>query len=186
MSQKKTAQNVTFYQEDKLGVFVDGPGSFEMMKQLGLRADYVELLNYFSRHSRLVRASYYTPRHEDENGFNKLQGLVDVLQYNGWHVFEKRAKEYEDSSGHVHEKCSIAVDLSLDMVTLAKNFDHIVLFSPDGAHARTVAKIQAMGVRVTVCGTLLGDVCMMSDALRRQADCFVELNDFDFGKAFNK
>jgi len=55
--------------------------------------------------------------------------------------------------------------------------DHIVLFSGDGDFRRLVEAVQRKGVRVSVVSTIRSQPPMVADELRRQADCFIELQE---------
>jgi uncharacterized LabA/DUF88 family protein len=63
------------------------------------------------------------------------------------------------------------------MLDMASFIDHAVLFSGDGDFRRLVEAVQRRGVRVSVVSTLRSSPPMASDDLRRQADCFIELQD---------
>jgi uncharacterized LabA/DUF88 family protein len=69
------------------------------------------------------------------------------------------------------------IELAIDMMELADNLDHIVLFSGDGDFRRLVESVQKKGVRVTVVSTMESSPPMAADELRRQADQFVDLAD---------
>lgn len=172
-----------FYQEDRLAIFVDGSGLYSMAASIGKKVDFKALVNHCSDMSRLVSASYYTCTSADENGFIPLQGVLDFLEYNGWNVIAKPSRQYTDTkTGATRHKGIISIDIAVDMISQAKNFDHILLFTGDGDQARTVQALQREGVRVTVCGTLGGEIAMVSDDLRRSANRFVDIAMYPFGK----
>jgi uncharacterized LabA/DUF88 family protein len=56
--------------------------------------------------------------------------------------------------------------------------DHLVLFSGDGDLRALVEAVQRRGVRVTVVSTIRTRPPIVADELRRQADSFLELDDF--------
>jgi uncharacterized LabA/DUF88 family protein len=69
------------------------------------------------------------------------------------------------------------IEIAVDMLEIADSADHIVLFSGDGDFRRLVEAVQRKGVRVTVVSTVRSQPPMASDDLRRQADCFIDLQD---------
>jgi uncharacterized LabA/DUF88 family protein len=69
------------------------------------------------------------------------------------------------------------IELAIDVMQLADQLDHIVLFSGDGDFRSLVAAVQAKGRRVTVVSTLTTRPPMIADDLRRQTDQFIDLAD---------
>jgi uncharacterized LabA/DUF88 family protein len=138
--------------------------------------DYKRLLGFFRKRSRLVRAIYYTALMEEAE-YSPLRPLIDWLDYNGYRVVTKPAKEYTDSLGRRKVKGNMDIELAIDVMQLAENLDHIVLFSGDGDFRSLVAAVQSRGRRVSVVSTLVTRPPMVADELRRQADQFVELAD---------
>jgi uncharacterized LabA/DUF88 family protein len=97
--------------------------------------------------------------------------LIDWLDYNGYMVVSKPAKEFDDGEGRRKIKRSMSVEIAVDALELSKHIDHIVLFSGDGDFRPLVEVVQRRGVHVTVVSPL----SMISDELRRQADVFIDL-----------
>jgi len=102
---------------------------------------------------------------------------VDWLNYNGFTMRTKPAKEYTDSLGRRKVKGNMDVELCVDAMELAPHVDHVVLFSGDGDFKPLVEALQRKGVRVSVCSTIRSQPPMISDELRRQADNFIDLED---------
>ena len=71
------------------------------------------------------------------------------------------------------------IELAIDVMEMAKNLDHIVLFSGDGDFRRLVEAVQRKGVRVSVVSTVRSQPPMVADELRRQADVFVDLANLE-------
>jgi len=61
---------------------------------------------------------------------------------------------------------------------LAEQLDQMVLFSGNGDFRSLVAAVQRRGVRVTVVSTIATHPPMIADDLRRQADVFIDLREF--------
>ena len=165
-----------FYPEEKLAVFIDGANLYAAAKNLEFDIDYKRLLGWISSQSRLVRAFYYTALVEDQE-YSPLRPLVDWLDYNGYTMVTKPAKEFTDTAGRRKIKGNMDIELAIDMMDLAEHVDHIVLFSGDGDFRRLVESVQRKGVRVTVVSTIRTQPPMVADELRRQADQFIDLID---------
>jgi uncharacterized LabA/DUF88 family protein len=125
---------------------------------------------------RLIRAFYYTALIEDQD-YTPIRPLVDWLDYNGYTMVTKPAKEFTDSQGRRKVKGNIDIELAIDMMEIAGKVDHVILFSGDGDFRRLVDAVQRQGVRVTVISTISTQPPMIADELRRQADQFIDLVD---------
>src|SRR4029077_6246161 len=106
------------------------------------------------------------------------RSLVDWLDYNGFTVLAKPTKEFDDGEGRRKTRRNIGVELAVDALEISDRIDHIVLFSGDGDLRALVEAVQRRGVRVTVVSTIRTRPPMVADELRRQADAFLELDDF--------
>jgi uncharacterized LabA/DUF88 family protein len=167
---------MSFYQDERLALFIDGANLYATAKSLGFDIDYKRLLGYFRKRSRLLRAIYYTALLDDAD-YSPIKPLIDWLDYNGYKVVTKPAKEYTDAMGRRKIKGNMDIEIAIDVMQLAENLDHIVLFSGDGDFRSLVGAVQAKGRRVSVVSTLTTRPPMVADDLRRQADQFIELAD---------
>ena len=167
---------MTFYPTDRLALFIDGSSLYSAAKNLGFDIDYRKLLEEFRKRSVLVRAYYYTALVENEE-YSPIRPLVDWLDYNGYRLVTKPAREYTDSSGRKRFRGDMDVEIAVDMLEMAEHADHMVLFSGDGDFRKLVEAVQRKGSRVTVVSTVKSQPPMVSDDLRRQADNFVDLAD---------
>lgn len=165
-----------FYPNEKIALFIDGSNLYAAAKGLGFDIDYKNLLQLFSDSGNLIRAFYYTALLEDQD-YSPIRPLVDWLDYNGYTMITKPAKEFTDSTGRRKIKGNMDIELAVDMLEMAERLDHIVLFSGDGDFRRLVEAVQRKGARVTVVSTFRSSPPMVADELRRQADQFVELQD---------
>ncbi len=163
-----------FYPTEKLAIFIDGANLYAAAKTLEFDIDYKRLLKWISGQSRLVRAFYYTALMEDQE-YSPIRPLIDWLDYNGYTMVTKPAKEFTDHNGRRKIKGNMDIELAIDMMDLADHVDHIVLFSGDGDFRRLVESVQRKGVRVTVVSTIRSQPPMVADELRRQADHFIDL-----------
>jgi uncharacterized LabA/DUF88 family protein len=160
----------------KLAAFIDGPNFYATGKALGIQMDFKRLLSWLRADGdQLIRAFYYTAI-LDTKEVDPIRPLIDYLDYNGYAVVKKFAKEFE-VDGHRKIKGNMDIELAIDMMEIADKVDHIVLFSGDGDFRRLVEAVQRKGVTVTVVSSLQSTPAMIADELRRQADLFVELSD---------
>ena len=166
------------YSHERVGLFIDGANLYATAKALEFDIDYKRLLDFFRGKTRLVRALYYTALIEDQE-FSSIRPLVDWLDYNGYTMVTKPTKEFTDASGRRKIKGNMDIELAVDALSLADSLDHIVLFSGDGDFRSLVAALQEAGKRVSVISTLETQPPMVADALRRQADQFVDLADLE-------
>jgi uncharacterized LabA/DUF88 family protein len=165
-----------FYPEERIALFVDGANLYAAAKTLGFDIDYKRLLDHFAGQGRLIRAFYYTALIDDQE-YSPIRPLVDWLDYNGYTMVTKPAKEFTDAAGRRKIKGNMDIEIAIDMMEMAEAVDHIVLFSGDGDFRRLVEAVQRKGVRVTVASTVRSSPPMAADELRRQADNFIELSD---------
>ncbi len=165
-----------FYPEEKLAIFIDGANLYAAAKSLAFDIDYKKLLTFISGQSRLVRAFYYTALIEDQE-YSPIRPLIDWLDYNGYTMVTKPAKEFTDHAGRRKVKGNMDIELAIDMMEIADKVDHVVLFSGDGDFRRLLESVQRKGVRVTVVSSIRTQPPMVADELRRQADNFLDLMD---------
>jgi uncharacterized LabA/DUF88 family protein len=167
---------MSFYPTDRLALFIDGANLYSASKGLGFDIDYRKLLDEFRKRGVLVRAYYYTAIAEDQE-YTPIKPLVDWLDYNGYRLVTKPAREYVDAQGRKRFRGDMDVEIAVDMMEAASYADHMVLFSGDGDFRALVEAVQRKGARVTVVSTIKSQPGSISDDLRRQADNFVDLAD---------
>jgi uncharacterized LabA/DUF88 family protein len=168
---------MTFYPTDRLALFIDGTNLYSVARALGFDVDYRRLLEEFRKRGVLVRAYYYTTLVDDQE-YTPLRPLVDWLDYNGYRLVTKSAREFTDSQGRKRWRGDMDVEIAVDMMEMAAaGCDHLVLFSGDGDFRYVVQAVQRRGARVTVISTVRSQPPLIADELRRQADCFVDLAD---------
>jgi uncharacterized LabA/DUF88 family protein len=167
---------MTFYPTDKIALFIDGANLYSAAKGLNFDIDYKKLLDEFRKRGVLIRAYYYTALVEDQD-YSPIRPLVDWLDYNGFAVVTKTAREFTDANGRKRFRGDMDIEIAVDMMEMTARADHLVLFSGDGDFRRLIESVQQKGVRVTVVSTVKSQPPMASDDLRRQADSFVDLAD---------
>ena len=176
LSYRKTLEGkLMFYKDERLALFIDGSNLYAAAKSLGFDIDYKLLRTEFMRRGKMLRAFYYTALLDNEE-YSPIRPLVDWLNYNGFTMVTKTAKEYTDSQGRRKVKGNMDIELTVNAMELAPHVDHIVLFSGDGDFRPLIESLQRQGVRVSVVSTIRSQPPMIADELRRQADNFIELD----------
>lgn len=163
-----------FDSREKIALFIDGANLYAASKTLGFDIDYRKLLKAFQKRGYLLRAYYYTALVEDQE-YSSIRPLIDWLDYNGYKVVTKAAKEFTDALGRRKVKGNMDIELTVDAMQLADAIDHFVIFSGDGDFRCLVEALQRRGRKVSVVSTLTTQPAMISDELRRQADNFIDL-----------
>jgi uncharacterized LabA/DUF88 family protein len=159
---------------DRLAVFIDGANLFATAKALGFDIDYKQLLKEIQSRGTLVRAFYYTTIFEGAE-YSSIRPLVDWLDYNGFTVVTKPAREFFDATGRRKVRGNMDIELAVHAMELAEQIDEMWLFTGDGDFRSLVEGVQRRGVRVTVVSTIAINPPMIADELRRQADVFIDL-----------
>ena len=165
-----------FHENERVALFIDGVNNHSAARALGFDIDYQRLLGLFREKARLVRAYYYTALIEDQE-YSPIRPLIDWLDYNGYTVIAKPAKEFIDPIGRRKIKGNMDIELAIDVLEMAEHLDHVILFSGDGDFRRLVEAVQRRGLRVSVVSTIKSSPPMVADELRRQADDFIELSE---------
>ena len=160
--------------QERIALFIDGANLYATAKSLGFDIDYKRLLKEFGARGRLIRAYYYTALVEEQE-YSSIRPLIDWLDYNGFAVVTKPAKEFVDSMGRRKVKGNMDIELAVDAMEMAAHLDHVVLFSGDGDFRSLVEALQRRGCRVSVVSTVATQPAMVADELRRQADEFLDL-----------
>jgi uncharacterized LabA/DUF88 family protein len=163
-----------FDQREKIALFIDGANLYATSRALGFDIDYRKLLQSFQKRGHFIRAYYYTALIEDQE-YSSIRPLIDWLDYNGYKVVTKPAKEFTDAAGRRKIKGNMDIELTIDALELAQIVEHYVIFSGDGDFRTLVEALQRRGRKVSVVSTLASQPPMISDDLRRQADNFIDL-----------
>jgi uncharacterized LabA/DUF88 family protein len=159
---------------NKIALFIDGANLHATCRTVGFDIDYKRLLSEFASRGTLVHAFYYTTIIEDQES-SSIRPLIDWLDYNGYSVITKAAKEFIDANGQRKIKGNMHIELAVDAMELAEHVDQIVLFSGDGDFRSLVEAVQRRGVHVTVVSSMSVRPPMIADELRRQADVFADV-----------
>jgi uncharacterized LabA/DUF88 family protein len=159
---------------DKIALFIDGASLYATCRALGFDVDYKRLFKEFQSSGTVLRAFYFTTIIEDQE-YTSVRPLIDWLDYNGYTVVTKLAKEFTDASGRRKVKGSMSIELAVQAMELADHVDRMFLLSGDGDFRPLLEAVQRRGVHVTVVSTIVSQPPMVADDLRRQADAFIDL-----------
>ncbi|OYW60801.1 MAG: hypothetical protein B7Z40_19465 [Bosea sp. 12-68-7] len=135
--------------QEKIALLIDGANLYSATKALGFDIDYKRLLKEFQSRGYLLRAFYYTTIIEDQE-YSSIRPLLDWLDYNGYSVVTKIAREFTDAQGRRRVRGSMDIEIAVDAMELAGVVDHIVLFSGDGITTDEFATIGGPGVEGTL------------------------------------
>lgn len=161
---------------EKIALLIDGANLYSATKALGFDIDYKRLLKEFHSRGYLLRAYYYTTLIEDQE-YSSIRPLLDWLDYNGYSVVTKLAREFTDAQGRRRVRGNMDIEIAVDAMELIGFVDHIVLFSGDGDFRCLVEALQRKGMKVSVVSTIATQPPLISDDLRRQTDVFIDLVD---------
>ena len=168
---------MSIYPKEKVAIFIDGANLHSTIKELNIEIDYKKLINFFSSNYTLIRTYYYTALLEN-NKNQKIKPLLNWLEYNGYTLITKPAKDFVDSNNDIKTKGNMDIELAVDALEFCTHVDHIVIFSGDSDFRRLVEAIQNKGTRVTVVSSILTKPPVLADELRRQVDSFIEISTF--------
>ncbi|MBA3447936.1 MAG: NYN domain-containing protein, partial [Pseudaminobacter sp.] len=152
-----------FDPREKIALFIDGANLYATSRALGFDIDYRKLLSSFQKRGYLLRAYYYTALVEDQE-YSSIRPLIDWLDYNGFKVVTKPAKEFTDSTGRRKIKGNMDIELTVDALELAveEAVDHFVIFSGDGDFRTLVEALQRRGRKVSVVSTMASQPPMIA------------------------
>ncbi len=153
-------------QSQRIAIFIDGANLFYAAMQLNLEIDYTKLLHFLIKGRQLLRAYFYTGVDYTNE---KQQGFLLWMSRNGYRVVKKELTQLPNGA----KKANLDVEMAVDMITLAKHCDTLVLLSGDGDLAYAVNTVAYRGVQVEVVGLS----SMTSESLIRVADCYTDLED---------
>lgn len=135
-----------FDPREKIALFIDGANLYAASKSLGFDIDYRKLLKAFQKRGYLLRAYYYTALIEDQE-YSSIRPLIDWLDYNGYKVVTKPAKEFTDALGRRKIKGNMDIELAVDAMEQSKTVDHLVLFSATAISPRWWTRCSARAAR---------------------------------------
>ncbi|MBE9188284.1 NYN domain-containing protein [Microcoleus sp. LEGE 07076] len=150
----------------RVAIFIDGANLFYAIQELGIRIDYTKFLKLLVGDDNLFRAFYYTGV---EAADEKQHGFLLWMRHHGFRVVSKPVLQRPDGS----KKANLDVEMAMDIVSLAGQYDTVVLVGGDGDLACALDKVSAQRARVEVVSLR----SMTSEALIDVADSYVDLEE---------
>lgn len=155
----------------KVGIFVDAQNisangghclQYQILAQLAARSG-----------NEIIRMSTYLAfdenRAENDTDYrNKALAYHGNLRDQGWKVITKPIKRFNNPDGTTNSKCNSDLDMAVDMLLEAKNYDKVLLATGDGDFVRVARALQSHGCRVEILA-----FNNVSRLLREEADLFI-------------
>jgi len=108
----------------RIALYIDGANLHATARTLGFDLDYKRLLAEFCTRGTVLRAFYYAATVEDQE-YSSLRPLLDWLDYNGYTVVARPAKEFVDAGGRRKIKGNMEVTLAVDAMEFAAEVDEM-------------------------------------------------------------
>jgi uncharacterized LabA/DUF88 family protein len=150
----------------RVAVFIDGNNLFHAARFHNLDIDYNKLLRVLLGDGRLLRAFFYTGV---DAGAERQQGFLLWMRRNGFRVVHKELKTFYDGT----RKANLDVEIAVDMLSLAGQYDTAVLVSGDEDFVYAVNAVAYKGCRVEVAGFRSNTAPKLIDV----ADYFIDLGE---------
>ena len=163
----RTSSTWQFGHRGRVAVFIDGNNLFHAARFHNLDIDYNKLLRVLTwRWSALKRAFFYTGV---DAGAERQQGFLLWMRRNGFRVVQKELKTFFDGT----RKANLDVEIAVDMLSLAGQYDTAVLVSGDEDFVYALNAVAYKGCRVEVAGFRSNTAPHLIDV----ADFFIDLGD---------
>lgn len=120
---------VNWQEFGRIIVFIDAANVIYSCRDLDWRIKYRKLRRYFEKRAKLIDIYFYTARHNNFAGLNKLLGVLAEI---GIQVKARQLKIYHQDDGTKELKGNIDGELIVDMIKFSKRYDTAVLMSGDG------------------------------------------------------
>lgn len=165
--------------DHRVAVFFDGPSFHHATLSLGWNADFEKLRQHFEGTAMMHRFNYFValPEADETEQYAPAVRLASWLGFNGFRVFSKPLREFQNTDGRRRVKTRMQVEIAVEMMEAVPFCDVQVLFSGDGELAYAVEAVQRKGMRVHVVSTMHARPIPVAEDLRRAADRFVDLVD---------
>lgn len=146
---------------DRMAIFVDGANCFYAQRNvLHWNIDWGRVLNHYRRDFNVVAARFYravlSPQPERDIAFGNF------LRAQGFAIRQKDVKEIVDvETGKLKRKGNLDIELTIDALLTANQYDVCLLISGDGDFAPLAQALRALGKRVKVLstrGTMAGEL----------------------------
>lgn len=143
---------LTFKQEDKVAIFIDGYYNSHAARKIDLKVDWSRFSDLFKYLCRVVSFNFYI---SNINGADDFKTLADWLAFNNFKVTTAQGHKYEYRDCNTENmlkdfKTGYDNDLIIDALNVAPRVDKIVLLSSNPELCSLVLALQNRGVSVVV------------------------------------
>ncbi|QDH14652.1 LabA-like NYN domain-containing protein [Oecophyllibacter saccharovorans] len=185
-----------YFDGGRTKILIDHANLEFSLKKLRFRFDYEKFRNEMKASANLRGIYCFVSVLPNDPKRGKF---VSFLEYNGYRVIRKDAKSTYMGEGETlpileegateggwrsepeplrRIKGNVDVELTIYALEHCRLADHIVILSGDGDFRMLVEQLQKNGKEVTVMSTARTQPSVVADELRRQADNFIELDEF--------
>ncbi len=136
----------------RAAVFIDGANLFFTQRHLGWQIDFSRLMAFFVSGYASVQANYYVPASEPVSEENAA--FTRVLTAHGFRITSKSVKKIVNKeTGVIVMKGNLDVELVVDALIDADQYDTFILFSGDSDFIPLLRALKAKGKEVIVYST---------------------------------
>jgi hypothetical protein len=153
----------------RTAVLIDGAHLHACAEAHRTVIDFRKLRDAFQLCGTLTSVSYFAPLDSDLR--SALQPLISWLPFNGFRVIAPVSRPSRPNPIPSINR----VDLVVQMMTIARRVQSIVLLAGDDDYRPVIKSVQRKGRRVTAISTRTTSPPLIGDALRRQVDSFMDI-----------
>jgi uncharacterized LabA/DUF88 family protein len=136
----------------RVAVFIDGANLFFTQRHLGWQIDFSRLMAFFMSGYASVQANYYVPASEPVSEENAA--FTRVLTAHGYRITSKPVKKIVNKeTGVIIMKGNLDVELVVDALSGAEQYDTFILFSGDSDFLPLLRALKEKGKEVIVYST---------------------------------
>ncbi|NTU98000.1 MAG: NYN domain-containing protein [Chlorobiaceae bacterium] len=133
-------------------VYIDGANLFFTQRHLGWQIDFSRLISFFLGRFSSVQAYYYVPATEPVS--EESAAFTRLLAANGFRVTSKPVKKiFNRETGEIVMKGNLDVELAVDAMSHAGEYDTFILFSGDSDFLPLIRALKGKEKEVIVYST---------------------------------
>jgi uncharacterized LabA/DUF88 family protein len=129
--------------KNRIAMFIDGSNLYHSAKELGYEINYQDFFDWFQDANSVCQAFFYTGI--DSSNQQQKQFLYRLESY-GYQIISKEVVKRFNGS----KKANLDVELALDLVNKANDYDTAILVSGDGDFSEAIKQVKALNKRVEV------------------------------------
>lgn len=144
--------------KERIAIFIDEANIRDCQKELNIQIDYEALTKYLIKDNEMYNCFFYgqgeySDYHDNERSKAKF---YKKLTFIGFTVKMKPIKKIpkRDNPEETEEKCNIDVELTLDAITTANNYDIAFFLTGDGDFSKLVEYLRSLGKKVYCVSTI--------------------------------